>query len=224
MNRQEWLSERQADVIAVYDAEAPTYDRDPYPTSAQEQWISRMIELVPAGGTVLDAPCGTGKYFPMIAAAGLSVAGVDQSAGMLAQARARRIARSVNLIRLQELHYAEQFDAVLTVDAMENVPPEDWPVVVANLRRAVRPGGVLYMTVEHVEQWQIEAAFSGLRSRGLPAVRGEVTEGDVAGYHFYPGRDRAAGWLTGEGLEFIDEGFDDHGDWGYYHFLLRRPA
>ncbi len=224
MDRQEWLSQRQADVIAVYDAEAPTYDQDPYPTRAQEEWIRRALELVPAGGSVLDAPCGTGRYFPVIAAAGLSVAGVDQSAGMLAQARARRIARSVNLIRLQDLHYAEAFDAVLTVDAMENVPPEDWPLVIANLRQALRPDGVLYLTVEDVEQSHIEQAFASLRSRGHPAVRGEVTEGDVAGYHYYPGRDQAVDWLRGQGLEVIDEGFDQHDGWGYYHFLLRRPA
>jgi SAM-dependent methyltransferase len=223
MDRHEWLSERQADVTAVYDSLAPTYDQDPYPARAQQEWIGRLVDLVPPGGTVLDAPCGTGRYFPLVAAAGLTVAGVDQSAGMLAQARARRIARSVNLIRLQDLHYADAFDAVLTVDAMENVPPEDWPGVVANLRRALRPGGVLYLTVEDVGQSHIEQAFGSLRSRGMPAVRGEVTEGDVAGYHYYPGRDQAAGWLTGAGLEIIDEGYEEHGGWGYFHFLLRRP-
>jgi hypothetical protein len=30
---------------------------------------------------------------------------------------------------------------------MENVPPEQWPLVLANLHRAVRPGGVMYLTV-----------------------------------------------------------------------------
>ena len=57
--------------------------------------MARLLRTVPAGGTVLDAPCGTGRYFPMVAAAGLRVAGVDQSPGMLAQARARGIAYSL---------------------------------------------------------------------------------------------------------------------------------
>jgi SAM-dependent methyltransferase len=99
--------------------------------------------LVPAGGIVLDVPCGTGRYFPMIAAAGLAVAGADQSAGMLEQARARGFATMLEQVSLQELGYDHAFDAAITVDAMENVPPEDWPVVVAGLRRAVRPGGAL---------------------------------------------------------------------------------
>ena len=28
----------------------------------------------------------------------------------------------------------------MTIDGLENVPPEDWPLVLANLRRALRPG------------------------------------------------------------------------------------
>jgi hypothetical protein len=92
------------------------------------------------------------------------------------------------------LSYAYEFDAVITVDAMENIPPEDWPLVLANLHRAVRPGAVMYLTVEEVDQAEIDQAFQSLSARGLPVVRGEIIEGDVAGYHYYPGREQAAGW------------------------------
>jgi len=183
-----------------------------------------MLQLIPPGGTVLDAPCGTGKYFPLVAAAGHRVTGADGSAGMLAQAAVRGIASLLAHTALQDLAYDHEFDAVMTVDAMENVPPEDWPQVLANLHRAVRPGGHLYLTVEEAEQREIEQAFEGLSARGLPAVRGEVTEGDVAGYHYYPGRDRAVGWLRQEGLEITDEGFKQEEGWGYRHFLLRSAS
>jgi SAM-dependent methyltransferase len=66
---------------------------------------------------MLDASCGTGKYFLMVAAAGHQVAGADQLVGMLAQARARRIARQLEQVALQDLSYFREFDAVLTVDA-----------------------------------------------------------------------------------------------------------
>ncbi len=45
--------------------------------------------------------------------------------------------------------------------------------------------------------------------------------GDVAGYHYYPGRDRAVGWLTAAGLEIVDEGLKQEDGWAYRHFLLR---
>ena len=64
--------------------------------------------------------------------------GVDQSAGMLAQAQARGIAFSLEHKALQDLSYVHEFDAAITVDAMENVPPEDWPLVLADNHRTSR--------------------------------------------------------------------------------------
>jgi len=86
---------------------------------------------------------------------------------MLAQARARGTAIDLHQIRLQDLPYDGEFDAILTIDAMEHIPPEDWPLVLANLHRAARPGGLLYLTVEEVAEPMIEDAFATLTQRGL---------------------------------------------------------
>ena len=221
MDRQAWLAERRSAVVAAYDVLASAYDEHEYPWDLQREWVARVLRLIPSGGIVLDAPCGTGKYFPMVAAAGHRVAGVDQSAGMLALARARGIAFRLEQVALQDLSYSREFDAVITVDAMENISPEDWPLVLANLHRAVRPGGILYLTVEEVEQAEIDQSFQDLSARGLPAVRGEIVEGDVAGYHYYPGREQAVERFEREGLAILDEGFRQEDGWGYRHFLLR---
>ncbi len=220
MDRRAWLAERRAAVVAAYDAEAATYGDNEYPADLQQEWVARVLDRIPPGGVVLDAPCGTGKYFPLVAAAGHRVAGVDQSAGMLAQAQARGIAFSLEQMALQDMSYEREFDAVITVDAMEHIPPEDWPLVLANLHRAVRPGGLMYMTVEDVSQSHIGRAFERLCARGLPAVRGELVEGDAAGYHYYPGRGQAVEWITHEGLTIVDEAFRWENGWGYRHFLL----
>ena len=91
IERQKWLAERRAALVAAYDAEAATYDDQRHPWDMQREWVARVLGLIPPGGTVLDAPCGTGKHFAMLAAVGHRVAGADQSAGMLARARARRL-------------------------------------------------------------------------------------------------------------------------------------
>jgi protease I len=44
------------------------------------------VHRLPADSLVLDAPFRTGKYFPIVAAAGHRVVGVDQSPGRLEQA------------------------------------------------------------------------------------------------------------------------------------------
>jgi ubiquinone/menaquinone biosynthesis C-methylase UbiE len=168
MDRQTWLAERRSAVVAVYDDLAPAYDEHEYPSDLQREWVARVLRLMPPGGIVLDAPCGTGKYFAMVAAAGHQVAGVDQSAGMLAQARARGIAVQLEQAALQDLSYAHEFDAVITVDAMENIPPEDWPLVLANLHRAVRPGALMYLTVEEVDPAEIDQAFQAFPRGDCP--------------------------------------------------------
>ena len=221
MDRSTWLADRQAAVVRTYDEEAAGYDEAEYPRTSHALFVDRLLATCPTGGSILDAPCGTGRYFAQVTASGRRVIGIDQSSGMLAQAAARGLAERLECVDLQHLDLDAVVDASMTVDAMENVPPEDWPRVLANLRRAVRPGGHHYLTIEEVSASDVDAAFADLSGRGLPVVRGEVIEGDVAGYHFYPGRDQVLRWLDDVGLVIEDETFDQEAeDWGYRHLLL----
>jgi SAM-dependent methyltransferase len=222
--RRAWLAERRAAVVATYDDEAAAYDENPYPVPKNATFVRRLVETCPVGGTVLDAPCGTGRFFGRVTDAGRHVVGVDQSAGMLAEARARGLADSVVQVGLQEMAFERIFDGAMTIDAMENVPPEDWPLVLANLGRAVRPGCHLYLTIEEVPEADIDTAFAALGDRDLPAIRGEIIDGDVAGYHFYPGRDRVLAWLRAERLTIVEEDLDEQDGWSYRHLLVRTPG
>jgi SAM-dependent methyltransferase len=224
MDRAAWLAERREAVHAEYDLEAAEYDDTPYPTTSHRAFVDRLLATCPSDGIVLDAPCGTGRYFEQVRNAGRRVVGIDQSAGMLEQARSKGVAERLVHIGLQELAFEAEFDGSMTIDAMENVPPEDWPTVLANLHRAVRPGCYLYLTVEEVSDADIDAGFAHGRIQGWPLVRGELTEGDTAGYHYYPGRARIGLWLAAEGLEIVEEGSDWEDGWGYWHLLLRSPG
>lgn len=221
MDRKEWLAARRADVVATYDAEAPTYDDHPYPVPLHESFVARLLAACSTGGLVLDAPCGTGRYFAQVVASGRRVVGADQSDGMLGQARAKGLADELHLVTLEALSFEARFDGAMTIDAMENVPPESWPLVLSNLSRALRPGGHLYLTVEEIDDAEVDAAFARLSAAGAPAVRGEVVEGDVAGYHYYPGRERVLGWLSAAGFLVVEEGFDRQEGWGYRHLIVR---
>jgi cyclopropane fatty-acyl-phospholipid synthase-like methyltransferase len=224
IDRQTWLDQRRTAILASYDQDAAAYDDHGYPAQRQKEWVARLLRACPPAAMILDAPCGTGSYFPIVAAVGHRVVGADQSAGMLAQARARGIATALDQVRLQELPYTGEFDAILTIDAMEHIPPEDWPRVLTNLHRAAHPGGLLYLTVEEVAEPVIDEAFAALTQRGLPATRGEVITGNVGGYHYYPRRDQVTAWLQAAGLQTLDEGFNQEDGWGYRHFLLKAPG
>ena len=225
VDRRTWLDERRAATRAEYDAEAAAYDSIDYPRDAQAGFVARVLAQCAPGSLVLDAPCGTGRYFDQVVAADCRVVGADESPGMLAQAEAKGLAERLELVGLQEVAFVHEFDAILTIDAMENVPPEDWSVVLANLRRAARSGAAIYLTVEELaDDAAKDAALAGLVARGMPVVHGELIEGDVAAYHFYPARERVLAWIAGAGLEIEEEAYVHAMDaWGYRHFLLRAP-
>ena len=86
---------------------------------------------------------------------------------MLAVANAKYPEVATEKTGLQELAFPAEFDAAICVDAMENVFPEEWPLVLSNLRRAVRPGGHVYMTVETIDEREITEVFEvGLERAG----------------------------------------------------------
>jgi hypothetical protein len=104
---------------------------------------------------------------------------------------------------------------------MEFVPPEDWPVVLERFRRALRPGGRLYLTVEIVGAEEVRASTQAARAEGLPVVEAEAIWHDPDPYyHHYPELERVRAWLAEAGFRIDDE---IEGPWteGYaYHHVL----
>jgi 2-polyprenyl-3-methyl-5-hydroxy-6-metoxy-1,4-benzoquinol methylase len=222
VDRKQWLDERREAVVATYDHEASTYDAayDPA-TDVHRRFVARLIETVPPGGAILDAACGTAPYAGMVLRAGIQYVGIDQSGGMLRRAAEKWPDGRFQRLGLQELTFEGAFDAVMCIDAMENVPPEDWPTVLGHLRHAASSTGHVYLTVERIGRAEIDAAFEEAKGQGTPVVPGEVIEGDTAGYHFYPADGRVAAWLVDAGLLVVDEADQWLDGYGYRHLLVR---
>ena len=218
MDRAAWVSERRRISEERFDTLLSLdYDQKWGAISdSHHRWVNRVLGLCSPGGHVLDAACGTGKYLGMALAAGLVVTGTDQSAGMLGQARAKYPDARLEKTGLQELSYQGEFDAVMCVDAMEYVFPEHWPLVVANLARAARAGGYLYLTVEVVSADERDKAYAASLAAAIPAVPGEDA---AVGYHYYPADDQVRAWLAEAGLDILDQERAD-----YYWHLLTRTA
>ncbi|MGH2766089.1 MAG: class I SAM-dependent methyltransferase [Actinomycetota bacterium] len=217
------VSERQEDALSpVFDAQRGEIE------DTHRALVGRFLSMLPPGGRVLDAACGTGKYFPMVLAGGRSLLGVDHSAGLLAQALARFADVPVDKRDLQDLPYREEFDGVMCVDAMEMVPPEDWPGVLDGFRRALRPGGWLYLTVELAPEDRVGARNEEARRSGLPVVEGEVIWDDEPEgyYHHHPTMGRVRAWVADAGFAIVEdvEGPWHAADHAYHHLLSRAEA
>jgi SAM-dependent methyltransferase len=215
------VDERQEDALAG-DFDANWGKIEP----THQAFIERFLSRLPSGGRVLDAACGTGKYFPMVLASGRRLLGVDHAGALLANAAAKFPQVPTDQHDLQDLPYQGEFDGVLCVDAMEFVPPEDWPPVLERFHQALRPEGWLYLTVELASDDRVRAATQAARQRGLPVVDGEVIWEEPDGYyHHYPSMGQVRTWLAGAGYAIGEEA---EGPWhqeGYaYHHVLARLA
>jgi hypothetical protein len=106
------------------------------------------------------------------------------------------------------------------MDAMENVPPEDWPLVLGNFHRSLKPHGYFYFTAETIEnanESEIRQAFERSQQAGLPVVYGEYPDEEV--YHYHPTTQQVREWTQQAGFEILKDG---NGEIWYYHLLARK--
>jgi 2-polyprenyl-3-methyl-5-hydroxy-6-metoxy-1,4-benzoquinol methylase len=112
------VNEQQEDTLApVFDVRWGAIE------DTHRVFVERFLSKVPPHGRVLDAACGTGKYFPIVLTSGRSLLGMDRSGAYLANARAKFSHVPTEKHDLQDLSYQHEFDGVMCIDAMEFVPP-----------------------------------------------------------------------------------------------------
>lgn len=105
-----------------------------------------VTRLLPRGGRVLDAGCGTGRVAIELSRRGFDVLGVDLDAAMLARARQdapRQVWMESDLATL-DLTSIEPFDLVVAAGNVIALVAEGTEAqVVDRLALALRPGGLL---------------------------------------------------------------------------------
>ena len=221
MDRCTWLEETRRLMEERMDTiHAPIYDENWGSTidPTHEQFFNRFLGVCPPQALILDAACGTGKYWPMILASGRSVFGIEQSQGMLSRAHIKYPDVPIGKIAMQDMGYQAAFDSAVCMDAMELIFPEDWLVVLSNLHRAIKPSGYLYFTVELLAEEELDNALVAARQLGLPEVYGEWVPEDR--YHYYPKIEQVKEWVQQAGFRLIDETVGDE----YHHFLVQKVS
>src|SRR6476660_8531940 len=103
-----------------------------------------------AGRRILDAGCGAGPLLAALRDRGAIVTGIDKSAGMLELAR-RRLGDDADLLVAElgsPLPFPDgTFDDITASLVLHYL--EDWGPALAELRRVLKPGGRLIVSVNH---------------------------------------------------------------------------
>ncbi|MEZ4866725.1 MAG: methyltransferase domain-containing protein [Caldilineaceae bacterium] len=158
-----------------YDAIAATYAQ----TRAAAPWVvdflQQHITRLPAGATVMELGCGTGNHIRALAERlpHYHYAGFDQSAAMLAQARARTNAVQFSQGDAQEQWpYADHaVDLVYNVDVIHYI--QDLNTFFSEAKRVLKPGGSLLIVTDSTED---------LHNRSLTRFFPEILEYELARY------------------------------------------
>ena len=177
----------KGDREAYWDANADAY------TFAHPLELSWLAEL-PKDARVLDFGCGYGRLTAELTAAGwLRAVGADFSAGMIE--RGQRTHPGLELRHVAGLPLAEPdgaFDAAILFAVLTCIPDDAGQrALVAELRRLIRPGGLLYVSDYLLQPGDRYAARyqAGLARHGVRGVW-DREDGGVFRHHIREALDR----------------------------------
>ncbi len=108
---------------------------------------NRFLSQLPSkSARILDAGCGSGRDSAAFRASGFRVTAIDASPAMVRAAR--HLGVRATRMELQELPYREEFDGIWACASLLHVPHSQIRSVLRRLRRALRPGGVIFVTLK----------------------------------------------------------------------------
>jgi demethylmenaquinone methyltransferase/2-methoxy-6-polyprenyl-1,4-benzoquinol methylase len=138
------LDKKPAEVAAMFDEVAPTYDitNDLLSLGQSRLWRSRVAKAVAAksGQTILDLAAGTGSSSVAFTGPGIKVIATDFSEGMLAEGRKRHPELDFRFADATKLPFEDaSVDAVTISFGIRNVV--DVPKALTEMYRVLKPGG-----------------------------------------------------------------------------------
>lgn len=129
--------------LDFYTAEASTY-AERAARHVPEAPLDEFAAALPAGGDVLDFGCGSGWAAAHFRELGFSVTAIDGSPGLAAQA-CERYGVSVTVARFDAFAAEAAFDGIWASFCLLHDSRAAMPGHLSRLRRALRPGGLLYI-------------------------------------------------------------------------------
>jgi SAM-dependent methyltransferase len=109
----------------------------------RDHFLAEFIELLPAGGSVLDLGCGAGVPSTRRLAERFRVVGADISDVQIGLAREN--VPTANFLRADLLDLAfpdGTFDGVVAFYSISHIPREEHPQLFSRIKRWLRPGGM----------------------------------------------------------------------------------
>ncbi|MDF7761459.1 class I SAM-dependent methyltransferase [Kosakonia cowanii] len=125
-----------------------------------------MVHL-PEQACVLDAGCGSGRDALAFARKGYNVEAFDASAELVALAR-HYSGLPVKEMTFDQLNETQKYDGIWCCASLLHVPYNELPAVINTLARALKPGGIWYLSFKYGDS---ERELAGRRFSDMTETR-----------------------------------------------------
>jgi SAM-dependent methyltransferase len=150
------------DSVAWYDQNAESFFARSIDTAILVQQRA-FADLLPRGGRVLDAGCGSGRDAKTFREWGFEVTATEAAPKLAALAR-RHSGVDVQVMTFDQMDWVEAFDGIWACASLLHVPRSGLPPTLRRLTRTLVPGGVWFMSFKYGEG---ERAANGRRFTNL---------------------------------------------------------
>ena len=113
-----------------------------------ESLYKPFLELIPAGGTILDAGCGPGRDTLSFLKKDFQITAFDASAKMVELA-SKQTGVAAFQMRFQELNYEQEFDGIWACASLLHVPFCELDDIISRFSRALKTGGICFMSFKN---------------------------------------------------------------------------
>ena len=156
----------------LYDAIAPGYYDEVYARGRGVQWFwhhhrFRTVAdlLAPAGGSILDLGCGPGTFLGRFASDYTRAVGIDLARPQIEFASAKYGSDRVRFETgaVTAFTHAETFDAVVSIEVIEHLPPDETQHFLRSIFAVLKSGGTLVLTTPNYRslwpliEWAVSA-------------------------------------------------------------------
>ena len=121
-------------------------------SNIQDSFLSQL----PPGALILDFGCGSGRDSRYFLQKGYRVEACDGSEEMV-KAATRNAGIPVKKMLFSELNEENRYDGIFACASILHVPSKELPDILTRMKRAVKPGGILYVSFKY-------GTFEGIRN------------------------------------------------------------